>query len=354
MWGGGRAVMKRVGIVGHFGKGLDLLNGQTIKTKIVAAELERVFGRECVLEVDTHGGLKSLFFLPLVLSFTLARCKNVVVLPAQNGLRIIVPLLYILNVCFRRKLHYVVIGGWMPNLISNKPFLTRCLKGFDQLYVETSVMKKTLEDRNFSNVYVMQNCKPLEILPESEFENQRSNEFRLCIFSRVMKQKGIEHAVTAIVKMNEKFGRESCSLDIYGQIEEPEKEWFNTLRESFPSNVAYKGFVPFNESVKVLKNYSALLFPTLFFTEGIPGTIIDAYAAGLPVISSRWASFSDVIEEGMTGFGYEFGSLEQLCNLLEELIAAPEKVYNLRKNCTVKAMQFQPENAMKQFIDGMR
>ena len=242
----------------------------------------------------------------------------------------------------------------MPNLISNKPFLTHCLKRFGQLYVETSIVKKTLEDRKISNVSVMRNCKPLEILPESELENQCSKEFRLCIFSRVMKQKGIEQAVTAITKMNEKFGHESCSLDIYGQVEEAEKEWFKTLQESFPSNVAYKGVVPFNESVKVLKDYSALLFPTLFFTEGVPGTIIDAYAAGLPVISSRWASFTDVVEEGKTGFGYEFGSLEHLCGLLEELIASPEKVYNLRRNCTVKAMQFLPENAMKQFIDGMR
>lgn len=346
--------MKRVGIVGHFGKGLDLLNGQTIKTKIVAAELQRVFGKDDVLEIDTHGSLKSFFFLPFVLFFTLLKCKNVVILPAQNGLRVIVPLLYIFNVCFRRRLHYVVIGGWMPNLISKKPFLTHCLKHFDQLYVETSVVKKTLGDRNFSNVSVMRNCKPLVILPERDLENQHDKVFRLCIFSRVMKQKGIEHAVKAIAKMNEKFGQESCSLDIYGQIEEPEKGWFKTLQESFPINVAYKGVVPFNESVKVLKDYSALLFPTLFYTEGVPGTIIDAYAAGLPVISSRWASFFDVIEEGMTGFGYEFGSLEHLCDLLEELITAPQKVYELRKNCIVKAMQFLPKNAMKQFVDGMR
>ena len=346
--------MKRVGIVGHFGKGLDLLNGQTIKTKIVATELQRVFGKENVLEIDTHGGLKTLLILPFVLFFTLARCKNVVVLPAQNGLRVIVPLLYILNVCFRRKLHYVVIGGWMPNLISKKPYLTRCLRHLDQLYVETSVVKKTLEERNFTNVSVMRNCKQLEILPESDLEKQHDNIFRLCIFSRIMKQKGVEHAVAAIARMNEKFGQESCCLDIYGQVEEPEKEWFKTLQESFPSNVAYKGVVPFNESVKVLKNYSALLFPTLFFTEGVPGTIIDAYAAGLPVISSRWASFSDVVEEGKTGFGYEFSSFENLCGLLEKLIAAPEKVYELKMNCTEKALQFLPENAMKQFVDGMR
>lgn len=343
----------RIGIVGHFGKGLNLLNGQTIKTKIVAAELERVFGKDDIWKIDTHGGLKTLLKLPLMLFLALFKCKNVIVLPAQNGLLVIPPLLYVMNFVFRRKIYYVVVGGWMPNLILKRPFLTHCLKRLNQIYVETSIVKETLEKRHFSNVSVMQNCKPLQIVPVWEFEKSRDNVFRLCLFSRVMKQKGVEHAVAAIIKMNEHFGKESCCLDIYGQIEQSEKDWFDKLQGSFPDNVSYKGIVPFDKSVNVLKNYSALLFPTLFFTEGIPGTIIDAYAAGLPVISSRWASFHDVVDEGKTGFGYEFGSPEHLCTLLEDLMSSPEKLNRMRTACIEKARQFLPENAMKMFVDGM-
>jgi hypothetical protein len=58
----------------------------------------------------------------------------------------------------------------------------------------------------------------------------------------------------------------------------------------------------------VLKDYFALLFPTHFYTEGIPGTVIDAYAAGIPVISAKWESYSDVIDEGVTGIGYKDGA----------------------------------------------
>lgn len=344
----------QVGIVGHFGNGLNLLNGQTIKTKIVAAELERVFGKDDVWKIDTHGGLKLFFKLPLLLFLVLLKCKNVIIMPAQNGLLVIPPLLYVLNFVFKRKIHYVVVGGWMPNLILKRPFLTHCLKRLDQICVETSVVKETLEDRHFSNVKIMRNCKPLQITPICELRKCHDNVFRLCLFSRVMKQKGIEHAVAAIAKMSERFGKESCCLDIYGQVEYSEMEWFNKLQESFPDNVTYKGVVPFDKSVSVLKDYSALLFPTLFYTEGIPGTIIDAYAAGLPVISSRWASFSDVIEDGKTGFGYEFGSFEQLCVLLENLMSSPENLNGMRVDCVEKAKYFLPENAMKNFIDGMR
>ncbi len=48
-----------------------------------------------------------------------------------------------------------------------------------------------------------------------------------------------------------------------------------------------------------------MLFPTKFKTEGIPGTIIDAYASGLTVVSSIWDNYNEIIDDGITGIGYE-------------------------------------------------
>lgn len=343
--------MKKVGVIGHLGLGLDLLNGQTIKTKIVTKELENKFGSEEVLKVDTHGGLASYLLLPFVILKALLLCQNVIILPAQNGIKIIAPLLYVMNLFFRKKIHYVVIGGWMPKLIKDRNFLKFSLKHFDCIFVETSVMKNDLEKMQFKNVVIMQNSKPLNILPKTELDFSEIKSFKFCIFSRIMKQKGIEHAVFAIKEMNKIFGENFCCLDIYGQIEKAENEWFDLLKQSFPTNVAYKGVVPFNESVDVLKEYTVLLFPTLFFTEGVPGTIIDAYAAGLPVVSSKWASFSDIIDDGKTGVGYEFGSEEQLCETLKNLMSVPENVLKMKENCIDKAQQFLPCNAMNVLFD---
>ena len=47
--------MKKVSVIGHFAVGREYLNGQTIKTKIVTGELERVLGSDQVAIVDTHG-----------------------------------------------------------------------------------------------------------------------------------------------------------------------------------------------------------------------------------------------------------------------------------------------------------
>lgn len=42
-------------VVGHFGFGEELLNGQTIKTKVVTKELEKEYGVHEILKIDTHG-----------------------------------------------------------------------------------------------------------------------------------------------------------------------------------------------------------------------------------------------------------------------------------------------------------
>ena len=50
------------------------------------------------------------------------KCEHVVILPAQNGVKVFIPLFVFLK-NFRKKLHYIVIGGWLPNFIEKKKFL---------------------------------------------------------------------------------------------------------------------------------------------------------------------------------------------------------------------------------------
>ncbi|MBE7036489.1 MAG: glycosyltransferase family 4 protein [Ruminococcaceae bacterium] len=345
--------MKKVAIIGHFAFGKTFLDGQTVKTKTLTEELERKFGEEQVLKQDTHGGKKKLLFLLFMLVQALVKCKNVIILPAHNGLRIIAPLLFFLNKLFGRKLHYAVIGGWLPGFLEKRKVLTKVLKGFHCIYVETKAMKKALEEKGFSNVLIMPNCKKLQILKEEELVFVETEPFKLCTFSRVMKEKGIEDAIEAVKKVNEAKGRTVFTLDIYGQVDGGQTEWFEELQKSFPEYVRYGGLVPFDQSVEVLKNYFALLFPTRFYTEGIPGTIIDAYAAGVPVISSKWENFDDIVEENVTGLGYEFLNVEALNEALLNVAENEDMMNQMKSACIQKAEAFLPENALQNLYAGM-
>ena len=65
--------MKKVVVLGHFAFGIDKSNGQTVKTKVIAEELQRVFGRDEVGMEDTMGGMRFLRRLPIVLIRMLIR-----------------------------------------------------------------------------------------------------------------------------------------------------------------------------------------------------------------------------------------------------------------------------------------
>lgn len=346
--------MKKAIIIGRFGANSNQLCGQTVKTRIIADGLVHYFGRNATSFVDTGGGIKTLCNAKRIVDRSLSGSNNVVIMPAQNGLRVFAPLCSLgKNKYPHAQLHYVVIGGWLPSFIKKRPWLARHLRRFDAIYVETSSMKNAMEAMEFANVVVMPNCKNLEILSENELVYNDSEPFKLCTFSRVMKEKGIEDAVEAVKAVNDFFGREVYQLDIYGQVQAGQEEWFEHLAQSFPSYIKHVGVVPFDESVSVIKNYFALLFPTRFFTEGVPGTIIDAYAAGVPVISARWENYSDVIDDNITGIGYSFGDIEELERVLCVLAEKPDTVTRMKSNCLQKAMRYLPEEAMRGLLKNM-
>lgn len=340
--------MKIVSIFGHFGFDETLLNGQTIKTKIIADELVTRLGNDCAKFVDTRGGIKSLIKSPFICVCELLRSKNIVILPAHNGVRVYGMLLPIIRSFFKsRKLHYVVIGGWLPEFMERHRFLAKFLKKFDGIYVETVSMKTALDAMGFENIVVMPNCKKLNILREDELVYPKEEPYKLCTFSRVMKEKGIEDAVNAVKYVNEYFGRTVYTLDIYGQIDSNQIEWFEDMKATFPDFVKYGGLVPFDESTEVLKNYFALLFPTYYEGEGFAGTLIDAFAAGVPVIASDWKYNAEIVVDGQLGYIYSLKDEDGFKNILKRISTGDCSVHSMKKECLNSAEKYLPENVLE-------
>lgn len=344
--------MRKIGVCGHFGGKCEFLDGQTVKTKIITNELKKQLSDGEVLTVDTYGGLRRIFAQLGGLLGLLKHCEHVMIFPSHNGLRVFAPFLAFFNMFFRRKLHYIVIGGWLPEFAAGRKYLTVSLKKFDRIYVETTAMKRALEQQGYENVVLMPNCKNLRILTEDELPAAFAAPYPLCTFSRVMREKGIEDAVSAVKAVNEGNGKTVFTLDIYGQVDAAQTAWFESLQKQFPAEIRYCGAVPFDKSVEVLKDYFALLFPTRFFTEGIPGTMIDAYAAGVPVISSRWKNFDDIIEDGVVGKGYPFGDAEGMIPVLNEAVENPAYFLQMKTNCIEKARMFSASRVVGDILVG--
>lgn len=335
--------MKKVCVIGHFGFGKILLNGQTIKTKIITEELEKHIGSESISKIDTHGGAFTYLKLPIQLFCALRNHSNIIILPAHNGLRIIAPLLNILNHIFKRKLHYVVIGGWLPEFVRGRNWLRKNLQNFDSVLVEVEGIKRALSQQGFNNVDVMPNFKNIDPLEINELVYRNEIPIKVCTFSRVMKEKGIEEAIDAVMKCNEYKKSQIINLDIYGQVDPVYEDRFKEIISKVPDYIKYKGMVPSNNSVNVIKNYQALLFPTFYEGEGFAGTLIDALAAGVPVIASDWRYNAEIIKQNRTGMIYKTSLFEALCKIMSDIDA-----WNTMKpTCVEEAKKYRPENAIQ-------
>lgn len=343
--------MKKVCIIGHFGEGKNLINGQSIKTKILAEELIRCFGNNNIQILDTYGPKSKVFRLFFQVAWALHGCENIIILPAHNGVRIIPRFLRFWNWIYKRKIHYDVVGGWLPTVLEKSPGLLRILSEYEGIYVEVESMRNRLNVLGLRNVYVVPNCKRIDIIRDFDIDSIAGHPIRICTFSRVMKEKGIEEAVHSIERINKEQGASMFSLDIYGQVDEKQKDWFCELQSGFPENVRYCGVVDFNKSTAVLKDYHVLLFPTFYAGEGFAGTIIDAMAAGVPVIASDWNYNKDIITEGYNGYIFETHNIDQLIQILSGLDISSCEYLTMKKNCITAAEAYLPENALNPIIE---
>ena len=341
--------MKLVGICGHFGDGSHT-DGQTVKTRILYQKLCKFCGEDNICYVDTNSWKKRIIPFLKGSRKLFKESKNIIIMPAFRGIRVIVPLYTFLNRSKKRKLHYIVIGGWLPKLLDEHPSLVKKLKSFTGIYVESDNMIKKLEAKGFNNVSYLPNYKDLDIL-DGPTEVKMQEPYMLCTFSRLIPGKGIDIAANVVKNVNEKLGRSAFHLDVYGAVHPQFTQWWEDTEKTFCSDVKYGGVVPYDKTTPVLKNYYALLFTTLYKTEGMPGTILDAYAAGLPVIASEWQNSHDMIDDGKSGILIDIDNIEkELTDVLLRLAGHPEELIPMRSESLKKASGFLSDNVIKDFL----
>lgn len=346
--------MDRITLIGLFCHGQNAADGQSIKTRIVAQELAQRLPESDVRTVDTFNWKKHPLKLFWNSIHAVWRSRHVIFMIDEGGIKVFPWLLTLANLFRQSKIHYVVIGGWLPESLKTRPLRRFWLHRLDGIYVETMTMKTSMENQGFSNVVLLPNCKKLSILSQSDLPAETNEPYPLCTFSRVMREKGIEDAVHAVDEINRRNGRLVYTLDIYGQVDKNQHEWFENLKANFPNGVRYGGIIPYDQSTAVLRKYFALLFPTkLFYIEGVPGTIIDAYAAGLPIIASRWLSCCDIIDTD-TSIIYSAGSYEELAASLDAVAGNPALISTKRAACLQRAQLYTTEHVMQVLLEHLR
>ena len=345
--------MKNIAIVGRMAKGTVLLDGQTVKTKVLCEELRRCFPDADQVWVDTYQYRKHV--LPILCNTlrAFATCDHIFVLLSRNGRKFFFPLLTGLNRMFRRRLYHDVVGGALPGEAAKSPALRRQLRQFEVNWVEFEQMKAELEAIGISNVEVLPNFKRLLILDPSEVSGGHQAPFVFSMFSRVLKEKGMTAAAEAIAEVNRRLGANTAQLRIYGPVEEGYRAEFEQVCQTYSDCVSYLGCISAEKSVETLRDSFMLLFPSVYPGEGMPGTIIDAFSAGLPVIATDWHFNAELVRNGETGYCYNWEQPELLTEQIIHAISHPDEVDAMRPNCLAEASKYTPEAVMGQICRRM-
>lgn len=346
-----------VAVVGYFASARSAegdrkeFGGQTAKCRMLRGWLQSLDG-VAYAEVDTYRWKKNPLRLFSRIIREAKRADVVLMALSENGLRMIMPMLLRLRSHFGFKLGYVVIGGWVTKRCGEDSEFLRKLGELDAIFAETTSMADALRVQGLGNVHYVPNAKKLEVLAEPVEIDVSSKPLPVCVFSRVCREKGVTTAVEAVARVNSERGEAAYFLDVYGPVADDYREEFDRLVELHSDCVAYKGSVPSGESVGVLSRYFLLLLlPTRYYGEGFPGTIVDAFSAGVPVVTSDWQNARSIVGDGETGLIYEFDDPEGAYATLGKCLDDPSGVCRMRQCCLEESAKYTPDKANEPIWD---
>ena len=291
--------MSKILVLGYFGFNTNQLDGQTVKTRdlyrLVCEQYEDVSYYDTEEFKYNKLSIFKMFWNVII-------CETLIYLPAHNNLKVIFPIIFLLSKLFRVRIHYFVVGGWLREFIKDLPIHRFMLKHISGIHAETNRMKNELQEfYQFKNIDVFPNFRFFDFEPHRSYNDK----LRIVFVARVNKLKGLDWIFNLAQYINENNLDDEVSITFYGPILEDDRTYFESEIEKYEF-VDYKGVLQPNEIHQTLNNYDLMLLPTHYFTEGLPGSIVDAYISGIPVIATEWKHSHEFIDDGITGFVIPF------------------------------------------------
>lgn len=345
----------KVLVLGNFGYNSKKLDGQTVKTRnVYSMLLANVRGEVCFFDTDVFKQNK---FLVFRMFQQICACDKLVYLPAHGNLKYLFPIISVCSMIFGFKIIYIVIGGWLIDFLKSKPLLRHLLKKVEIICAETDLMKRKLgEVYSIFNVIVLPNFRRLdkEFSTSSDFPILSCQKLNMVFMARIQINKGLDYIEDICKYFEQTKLAQRVSIDFYGQVDSIDKDFFDRFLKSY-NFVHYKGALLPQQIHSTLSKYDILLLLTHYYTEGFPGSILDAYMAGIPVMVTKWKYAVEFVEDKVTGFIIPFeGGLTEAKRLLSELIIDKSKLLPMKVAAKNKSLKYTEEfvwNSISSFFN---
>lgn len=139
---------------------------------------------------------------------------------------------------------------------------------------------------------------------------------KLLYVGRLTTIKGLPFLLHAVRYLLDKAIKVQLQLVGSGEQQDYLKHMVKKL--SLDEYVEFKGYIPFSdELLEFYRRADIFVLPSL--SEGIPKTLFEAMASGLPIVATKVGGVSDVIKHGETGLLIEPKSSTKLAQAIELL-----------------------------------
>lgn len=153
-----------------------------------------------------------------------------------------------------------------------------------------------------------------DLIPKEKALNNHGKTQRLLFMARLVKEKGIYETIEAFKILKEEF--KNISLDVAGDGPELPKlkkkyEQINALQ--------FHGYLYDKDKYKLMVKSNIFVLPSLH-GEGMPNSILEAMACGLPIVTCPVGSLKDFFVHGEHGYLLNNNNPKDLAQLISNLI----------------------------------
>lgn len=171
-----------------------------------------------------------------------------------------------------------------------------------------------------------------EMAPIREQPNRGStNPLRLAYFGRIDPSKGIDLVIDAVRALPEAALR----LDVFGVLQPGlgQEGYMQTLRNraSGDPRIQFLSPVAPEETPATMSPYDFVVVPSRGLETG-PLVVLEAFAAGVPVLGSRLGGLEEIVDDGVDGILVGVDSLVEWIVVLSGLLSSRARAANLRAN----------------------
>lgn len=344
--------MKNILVIGCFGNKSGKLDGQISKTKAIFSMMKDKLGDDAKLDSFNTFSIADNKFRAVSLLSKLNRCDLCVIIPAHRNLEFFFPAAYYLSKIFRYKIINIFVGGWTMDFflggeISGKMYsphplqMKLCKKCYALLPEVKSVYNELVNQYGFTNCAFFPNFR--KINPVLQFVNN-TDTLKLVYFGRIDQMKGYDVIFNLVSYIKER--QLDIKVSFYGQINPEQESDFLNKVALYPEIVFYGGTLGDDEITDTMCQHDVMLLPTRYYTEGVSGTMLDAFIAGLPIIATDWVNARDCIEDGVNGFIVPFDAPET--KFIEKVMTLYQDrtlLQTMKQSSRESAQEFSEEHA---------